>query len=426
MSERRRPARISSPANLLGIARILATPVVIALILIAGPGMGIAAFVLFCLAAFTDFLDGWVARARGEVSPLGVFMDLTADKVLVGGVLIAMVEVDLLPTWIVATILVRELVIAGVRQMAASENVVIPARALGKAKTLTTLVGMAILLLAYDATTGGPLATTGIGLPAQIVGGWVMVFATRAHGRVRVGLPARRAAAAPRRAGVNVSAEVDVVVIGGGATGAGVLRDLAMRGLRALLVERGDFASGTSGRYHGLLHSGARYVESDPISARHCIQENGVLRRIAPATIEPTGGLFVATPDDPDDYVERFPAACAAAGIEAEPVRARPALRRRAAPQPPDPRRVPGARRLARALGARRREPRQRAGARRGGATLPGRHRLRACGRWCSQRGPPARRAQRRGDRDRLPRGRLRRRRVGRQGGRARRRAGSQ
>ena len=119
---------------------------------------------------------------------------------------------------------------------------------------------------------------------------------------------------------MNARAEVDVVVIGGGATGAGVLRDLAMRGLRALLVERGDFASGTSGRYHGLLHSGARYVESDPISARHCIEENAVLRRIAPATIEPTGGYFVATPDDPDDYVERFPAACAAAGIESEPI----------------------------------------------------------------------------------------------------------
>ena len=178
MNEGRRPARIGSPANLLGIARILATPVVIALILIAGPGMGIAAFVLFCLAAFTDFLDGWVARARGEVSPLGVFMDLTADKVLVGGVLIAMVEVDLLPTWMVATILVRELVIAGVRQMAAAENVVIPARALGKAKTLTTLVGMAILLLAYDAATGGPLATTGIGLGAELVGIWLMVIAT--------------------------------------------------------------------------------------------------------------------------------------------------------------------------------------------------------------------------------------------------------
>ena len=114
--------------------------------------------------------------------------------------------------------------------------------------------------------------------------------------------------------------EVDVVVVGGGATGAGVLRDLAMRGLRAVLVERGDFTSGTSGRYHGLLHSGARYVESDPISARHCIEENAVLRRIAPGTVEPTGGYFVATPDDPEDYLERFPAACAAAGIEAEPV----------------------------------------------------------------------------------------------------------
>lgn len=114
--------------------------------------------------------------------------------------------------------------------------------------------------------------------------------------------------------------EVDVLVVGGGATGAGVLRDLAMRGIRALLVERGDFASGTSGRYHGLLHSGARYVVSDPLSARHCAAENVILRRIAPATLELTGGYFVATPDDPDDYLERFPAACAAAGIEAEPV----------------------------------------------------------------------------------------------------------
>ena len=134
---------------------------------------------------------------------------------------------------------------------------------------------------------------------------------------------------------MTMPAEVDVVVIGGGATGAGVLRDLAMRGLSATLVERGDFTSGTSGRYHGLLHSGARYVESDPLSARHCIEENAVLRRIAPGTIEATGGYFVATPDDPDDYLDRFPAACAAAGIEAEPValetlfRAEPLLNRR-------------------------------------------------------------------------------------------------
>lgn len=178
MNDHDRPARIGSPANLLGIARIAATPLVIVLMLIASPGLGIIAAVLFGLAAFTDFLDGWVARARGEVSALGVFMDLTADKVLVGGVLVAMVEVGLLPTWMVATILVRELVIAGVRQMAAAENVVIAARPLGKAKTLTTLVGMGLLLLAYDAITGGPLAATGIGPGVEVVGFWVMAVAT--------------------------------------------------------------------------------------------------------------------------------------------------------------------------------------------------------------------------------------------------------
>lgn len=174
----RRPARISSPANLLGIARIAATPVVIALMLIGTPGLGIVAFVIFAVAAWTDFLDGWVARRRGEVSPLGVFMDLTADKVLVGGVLVAMVEVGLLPTWMVATILVRELVIAGVRQMAAAENVVIAARPLGKAKTLTTLAGMALLLLAFDAATGGPMAGTGLAPTIEAIGRWTMVVAT--------------------------------------------------------------------------------------------------------------------------------------------------------------------------------------------------------------------------------------------------------
>lgn len=172
-----RPARIGSPANLLGLARIAATPIVIALMLIGSPGTGIAAFVIFAVAAWTDFFDGWIARRRGEVSPLGVFMDLTADKVLVGGVLVAMVEVELLPTWMVATIIVRELVIAGVRQMAAAEDVVIAARALGKSKTMATLAGMALLLLALDAQTGGPIAGLGIGPTIEVAGYWIMVIA---------------------------------------------------------------------------------------------------------------------------------------------------------------------------------------------------------------------------------------------------------
>jgi glycerol-3-phosphate dehydrogenase len=126
----------------------------------------------------------------------------------------------------------------------------------------------------------------------------------------------------------------DVLVVGGGATGAGVLRDLARRGLRSLLVERGDYGTGTTGRYHGLLHSGGRYAVEDPLAARECISENRALRRIAPASIEDTGGYFVATPYDPDDYVEAFPAACAAAGIECEEVPVAQARRREPALNP--------------------------------------------------------------------------------------------
>jgi CDP-diacylglycerol--glycerol-3-phosphate 3-phosphatidyltransferase len=178
MAEAPAPARLTSPANLLGLLRIGLTPVVIALLVLPFPGAGLIAFVVFCVAAVTDFLDGRVARARGEVSPFGVFMDLTADKVLVAGVLIAMVQVSLVPAWIVAIILIREFVISGVRQLAAAGSVVISARALGKSKTLTTLAAMAILLLAFDAAQGGPLSGLGVGDALQTIGFWLMVLAT--------------------------------------------------------------------------------------------------------------------------------------------------------------------------------------------------------------------------------------------------------
>lgn len=171
-------ARLTTPANLLGLLRIALTPVVIVLLALPFPGSGLIAFVIFVAAALTDFLDGRVARARGEVSPFGVFMDLTADKVLVAGVLIAMVQAGLVPAWIVATILIREFVIQGVRQLAASDSVVIPARALGKSKTLTTLAAMAILLLAFDAQHGGPTSVLGLGGALETTGFWLMIVAT--------------------------------------------------------------------------------------------------------------------------------------------------------------------------------------------------------------------------------------------------------
>lgn len=156
-----RPTTLTTLPNVLGVIRIAATPIVIGLALLGTPGAGLAAAIIFTLAAMTDVLDGRIARARDQVSPLGVFLDLAADKVLVAGALVVLVEVDLLSSWIAAAILVREFVVQAVRQLAAIEDVVIAARGWGKAKTLLTNSGVLLLLLARDAATGGPLAGTG-------------------------------------------------------------------------------------------------------------------------------------------------------------------------------------------------------------------------------------------------------------------------
>ena len=112
--------------------------------------------------------------------------------------------------------------------------------------------------------------------------------------------------------------ETQVVVIGGGITGCGVVRDLAMRGLDAVLFERGNLAEGTTGSFHGLLHSGGRYAVEDPPAARECIQENRILRRIAPQAIEDTGGFFVALSDEDEAFLPRFLDGCRACGIPTE------------------------------------------------------------------------------------------------------------
>ncbi|HET6379871.1 MAG TPA: CDP-diacylglycerol--glycerol-3-phosphate 3-phosphatidyltransferase [candidate division Zixibacteria bacterium] len=173
--------RLTTLPNLLGLLRIAATPVVIVLLVRQPlpPGAGLLAFVLFGIAAATDFIDGRIARARGQVNALGVFMDLTADKVLVAGVLIAMVEIDLLPTWMAAVLVLREVVVQGVRLVAATSDVVMPARALGKGKTLATLLGMGLLLLSFDATTGGPLASVGAQAADGLyqAGYWILIVA---------------------------------------------------------------------------------------------------------------------------------------------------------------------------------------------------------------------------------------------------------
>jgi glycerol-3-phosphate dehydrogenase len=117
-----------------------------------------------------------------------------------------------------------------------------------------------------------------------------------------------------------------LLVIGGGVTGLGVAWDACLRGLKVVLIEQSDIGQGTSGRYHGLLHSGARYVISDSSSAKECATENQILRFIAPHTIEDTGGLFVATPADPVDYPDRWFTACHEHDVYAEEIPTEQAL----------------------------------------------------------------------------------------------------
>ena len=105
------------------------------------------------------------------------------------------------------------------------------------------------------------------------------------------------------------------LIIGGGVTGTGLARDLALRGVESLLVEKGDINAGSSGSNHGLLHSGGRYVATDPGAARECHEENEILKKMAAHCIEDTGGLFVAVEGDDEKYAADFPQLCSKCGI---------------------------------------------------------------------------------------------------------------
>ncbi|HTP21006.1 MAG TPA: FAD-dependent oxidoreductase [Solirubrobacteraceae bacterium] len=109
-----------------------------------------------------------------------------------------------------------------------------------------------------------------------------------------------------------------ILIVGGGGTGGALAHDLTLRGLKVTLVERGELTSGTTGRHHGLLHSGARYAVGDRESAVECIEENMILRRICPGSFELNDGLFVAIEDEDMDYLEPFIDGCEASGIPTE------------------------------------------------------------------------------------------------------------
>jgi CDP-diacylglycerol---glycerol-3-phosphate 3-phosphatidyltransferase len=145
-------ARVAAPSSLLSgltYTRILAVPAVMGLILL-GPDRKsayTAAAVVFAVAALTDFVDGYLARRWAVTTKLGSFLDTTADKLLVTGVLIALVDVNLASPWLAAIIIGRELLILGLRGVVAAEGTVFPPSIWGKLKTNAQFVAIFLAIL---------------------------------------------------------------------------------------------------------------------------------------------------------------------------------------------------------------------------------------------------------------------------------------
>lgn len=143
--------------NLLSFSRVVAAPILYGLV-VSGWRYGfLAAAIVFVLASITDTLDGEIARRRHLVSPLGIYLDTTSDKIMVAVLLVALAVAGLAPGWMAAVIIAREFLVTGLRSYGAALGIVIPAGGWGKAKTLITIVALLLVLLEGDARQGGLL-----------------------------------------------------------------------------------------------------------------------------------------------------------------------------------------------------------------------------------------------------------------------------
>lgn len=136
--------------NKLTMFRVILIPVFIVVLmtgLIADPLNRYIGTLIFCVASFTDYLDGHIARKYNLVTNFGKFMDPLADKLLVSSALICMIEMGILPAWIVIIIISREFIITGFRLIAAEGGLVIAASWWGKIKTVTQMIMIILLLL---------------------------------------------------------------------------------------------------------------------------------------------------------------------------------------------------------------------------------------------------------------------------------------
>ncbi len=158
--------------NKLTLLRVVLIPVFVVLLLLEGGqnyALRIAALIVFCIASFTDFLDGQIARRNNLVTNFGKFMDPLADKLLVCSALICMIELRQLPSWYVITVIAREFIISGFRLVAADNGIVIAASWWGKFKTTFQMLTVILLILNIPALHTVTLIIAGIAFVLTLV-----------------------------------------------------------------------------------------------------------------------------------------------------------------------------------------------------------------------------------------------------------------
>ncbi|HVT45879.1 MAG TPA: CDP-diacylglycerol--glycerol-3-phosphate 3-phosphatidyltransferase [Thermoanaerobaculia bacterium] len=136
--------------NSLTLLRIFLVPILVAVLLTKFSGREYVGLAIFLVAAITDLLDGYFARRLGKVTKLGILLDPIADKLLISAALISLVELQLAPAWMIVIILGREFAVSGLRSIAAQQGITIAASPLGKGKTISQVVAVALLILGYE------------------------------------------------------------------------------------------------------------------------------------------------------------------------------------------------------------------------------------------------------------------------------------
>ncbi len=138
--------------NVLTVIRILLVPVLVVALLVNTAHGSVVAAIVFAVAAFTDGLDGYIARSRQSITTFGKVMDPVADKLLIAAALISLVSLNRLAAWIAMVIIAREFAVSGLRIAAGQQGVVIPASVLGKIKTIVQVAAV-LALIAVDHTS---------------------------------------------------------------------------------------------------------------------------------------------------------------------------------------------------------------------------------------------------------------------------------